>query len=109
MTKWGVVYKLPQYFLKISTEGQWISYRYASDQNIFKYDPVYKNPYKLDAYILMDLAISAYKLKLFDNNNIDVQLKIKNILNTDYYFPGYNDYDIQGSQRSFLLRLKYRL
>lgn len=109
MAKWGVVYKVPQYFLKISTEGQWISYRYASDQNIFKYDPVYKNPYKLDAYILMDLVISAYKLKLFNENNIDIQLKIKNIFNTDYYFPGYNDYDIQGSQRSFLLRLKYRL
>ncbi len=109
MTKWGVIYKLPQYFLKISTEGQWVSYRYASDQNIFKYDPVYKNPYKLDAYILMDVTFSAYKLKLFEENNIDIQFKIKNILNTDYYFPGYNDYDIQGSQRSVLLKLKYRL
>ncbi|MCK5170806.1 MAG: TonB-dependent receptor, partial [Bacteroidales bacterium] len=104
--KFGDIIHLPKYFLNINIEGKYISQRIASDQNNFIYDPINysTNRYKLDSYFIMDLSISSTDLEIFENTKTRFSLKIQNLLDTEFYYPGFDDYDIPGLGRSYYLK-----
>ena len=104
--KFGDIIHLPKYFLNISIEGKYISQRIASDQNNFIYDPINysTNRYKLDSYFIMDFSISSIDLGIFDNSKTRICVKVQNLFDTKYYYPGFDDYDIPGLGRSYYFK-----
>lgn len=106
MIKFGDIYHLHKYFININLEGKYISSRIASDQNNFIYDPINyaTNRYELDPYFLIDLTISSTDLKLFNQGITKISLKLQNLLDTQYYYPGYYNYDIPGLGRTLYFR-----
>ncbi len=106
MIKFGDIYHLPEYFLNINLEGKFISSRIASDQNNFIYDPINysTNRYSLDSYFILDLTISSTNIEIFENSTTKISLKIQNLLNSKFYYPGFNNYDIPGLGRAIYVR-----
>lgn len=106
MLKFGDIYHLPKYYSSINIEGKFFSSRIASDQNNFIYDPINysTNRYSLDPYFILDLTLSSTKLEIFENSKTKISLKIHNLLNSKYYYPGFGNYDIPGIGRAFYFR-----
>ena len=106
MIKFGNILHLPRFFTNINVEGKYISSRIASDQNNFIYDPIgYSiNRYEIDPYLIFDVMISSTDLEIVKNSKTRFSLKIKNVLNTDYNYPGFKDYDIPGLGRTFYFK-----
>lgn len=106
MIKFGDIFHLPKYYLNINLEGKYLSSRIASDQNNFVYDPINyaTNRYELDPYFILDLTISTINLKIFENSKTKISLKIENLLNTKYNYPGFSNYDIPGIGRTIYFR-----
>jgi hypothetical protein len=48
-------------------------------------------------------------LKFFTKKESILSLKIENLLDTKYYFPGFSDYDIPGLGRSVIIKLTQTL
>lgn len=105
--KFGDIIYLSKYYLNINIEGKYISQRIASDQNNFIYDPINyaTNRYKLDAYFMFDLSISSTDLEILDNSKTRISLKIQNLFDVKYNYPGFDDYDIPGLGRTYYFRL----
>lgn len=105
--KFGDIVHLSKYYLNINLEGKYISQRIASDQNNFVYDPINyaTNRYKLDAYFMFDLSLSSTDLGIFDNTKTRISLKIQNLLDVKYNYPGFDNYDIPGLGRTYYFRL----
>jgi outer membrane receptor for ferrienterochelin and colicin len=103
MIKFGNILHLPKYFLNLNIEGKYISPRIASDQNNFIYDPINYaiNRYELDPYFILDFTISSTDLKIIKDSKTRLSIRIKNLLNTEYYYPGFDNYDIPGLGRAF--------
>ncbi len=106
MVKFGSNYKVPEYSLILNLEGSYIDKRIASQPNSFIYDPInYRTEqYELDSYFLLDFAIS-YDLNLFKQDNTEIKFKIYNILDKEYAYPGFRDFDIPGFKRTLNLRI----
>ena len=104
--KFGNILHLDKYYSNINIEGRFISRRIASDQNNFIYDPInYSiNRYELGHYFLFDLMISSKDLKLFNKGKTRLSVKIQNLLDTEYYYPGFDNYDIPGLGRTFYFK-----
>ncbi len=107
MTKFGVNYKLPDLFLNINLEGKYIGSRKASLANSFIYDPAYFriSGYELDPYMIFDLHVSTSNLKIIDDNVTIFSLGITNILDANYAYPGFKNFDIPGFGRMFVLKI----
>ncbi|MCK5028669.1 MAG: TonB-dependent receptor [Bacteroidales bacterium] len=103
MIKFGNILHLPQYFINLNIEGKYISPRTASDQNNFIYDPINYaiNRYELDPYFILDFTISSTDLELIKNSKTRLSFRVKNLLGTEYYYPGFSNYDIPGLGRAF--------
>ncbi|MCP4726743.1 MAG: TonB-dependent receptor [bacterium] len=110
MLKFGINYKLPEYSLNFNFEGRATSSLYSSEINSFIYDPVnYRlQRYELSSYFLADLTISLYNIKLFNNNESRIFLKIYNLFDEKYSYPGFNNFDIPGFERKFVLKFTYQ-
>ena len=106
MIKFGDIFHLQKYYSNINVEGKFISSRIASDQNNFIYDPInYSiNRYELDSYFILDLTLSSTDLEIFENSTTKISLKIQNLLDTKFYYPGFNNYDIPGLGRMFYFK-----
>lgn len=106
MIKFGNVITFPKLYSKINIEGKYISTRIASDQNNFIYDPIAYavNRYELDPYFIFDIMISSADLEIIKGSKTRFSLKIKNVLNTEYQYPGFKDYDIPGLGRTFYFK-----
>jgi len=106
MIKFGDVLHIPKYKINLNVEGVYIGSRIASDQNNFIYDPINysTNRYSLDPYISLDLMISTTDLEIIKNSKTKISFKIENILNSDYYYPGFVNYDIPCIGRSYVFR-----
>ena len=107
MFKFGNIFHLTRYYTNINIEGKYISSRIASDQNNFIYDPInYSiNRYELDPYFLIDLMISSTDLEIIHNSKTKISFQIKNLLDTEYCYPGFKNYDIPGLGRTYFLRI----
>ncbi|MBI9033071.1 MAG: TonB-dependent receptor plug domain-containing protein [Bacteroidales bacterium] len=107
MFKFGATYSVPQQNLKLHIDGMYIGKRLASLQNSFYYDPVdYRiNPYDLPAYFIVNVGVSAQLPMLFGDKKSIIKLKINNLTNSHYVFPGFNNYDIPGFERSIRFSL----
>lgn len=105
MLKFGNNWRMPKYFINLNLEGRWIDYRLASNQNTFWHDPIYRVPYKLDPYLIFDLTISSFNLHVFDENETNIRLKIRNLFDEAYYYPGFKDFDIPGVDRNFVFEI----
>ena len=106
MFKFGMGYKVPS-ILRLSIDGRYISSRIASQINSFVSNPVnyLTDRYELSPYFIMDFAVSSNELKIFKDNETLIMLKVRNLLNTDYAFPGFKNYDIPGMKRTVELKL----
>jgi len=106
MIKFGDVFYMPKYKISLNLEGVYVSSRIASDQNNFIYDPINysTNRYKLDPYISLDLMISTTELEIIKNSKTKISVKIENILNNTYYYPGFKNYDIPCVGRTYFFR-----
>ncbi|MFC1650875.1 TonB-dependent receptor plug domain-containing protein [Candidatus Latescibacterota bacterium] len=107
MFKFGTNYKIPEYHLNFNCEGRAIDKRRSSEINSFIYDPVdYRTArYNLDPYVVMDFTVSLNKLKLFRTEETTVLLKIYNIFDADYVYPGFKNFDIPGYERTLALNI----
>ncbi len=108
--KFGINYKIPSYFLNFNCEGRLTGARLASEFNSYIFDPVdYRtNRYELDSYFLMDLTLSTDNLSIFDKRETTISLKIYNLFDKQYAFPGYKDFDIPGFERTIYINLSQR-
>jgi iron complex outermembrane receptor protein len=111
MIKAGETYKIPKLHLLVHLDGKFISSRKASEQNSYVYDPINYaiNSYSLDPYFIMDLNIQSTDIRLFTNKESIISLKIENLFNQTYYYPGFSDFDIPGMGRSVILKLTQTL
>ncbi|OFX83564.1 MAG: hypothetical protein A2W99_15115 [Bacteroidetes bacterium GWF2_33_16] len=111
MIKLGETWKFPQYHFRVHIDGRYISKRKASEQNNYLYDPInYSiNSYYLDSYFIVGLAIESIDLKFFTKKESILSLKVENLFNSAYYYPGFSDYDIPGLGRSVILKLTQTL
>jgi len=111
MLKFGETYKFPKLHFRVHLDGKFISSRKASEQNSYVYDPINYaiNSYSLDPYFILGLNIESTNLKLFTEKESILSIKIENLLNTEYYFPGFSDFDIPGIGRSVILKLTQTL
>jgi outer membrane receptor for ferrienterochelin and colicins len=105
MVKFGSNYRIPDWFLNLNLEGKYISSRIASDNNIRNNDPANLKEYSLNPYFLLDFTLSTDNLKILSNNETRLSLKVSNLLDQKYFFPGFKDYDIPALDRSFMLKL----
>ena len=106
MIKFGNILHLHKYYSNINIEGKFISSRIASDQNNFIYDPINYtiNRYELDPYFILDVMITSTDLNLLENSKTRISIRIQNLLNTKYYYPGFKNYDIPGLGRTFYFK-----
>lgn len=104
--KFGHVLTIPKAYLKLNLEGKYISSRIASDQNNFIYDPIeYEiNRYELDSYLLLNLMISTTDIEILKNSKTRFSFKIQNVLDTQFNYPGFKDYDIPGLGRTYFFK-----
>lgn len=111
MIKLGNILHLPRFYTSVNIEGKFISSRIASDQNNFIYDPIeYSiNRYEIDPYFIFDIMISSTDLEIIKNNKTKLSLKIQNVLNTEFNYPGFNNYDIPGLGRTFYFKITQHL
>ncbi|OFX21714.1 MAG: hypothetical protein A2041_12925 [Bacteroidetes bacterium GWA2_31_9b] len=109
--KFGETYKFPNLNTRVHVDGKYFSSRKASEQNSFEYDPInYSiNSYNLDSYFIIDLSVESMNLSFFNDNETIISFKINNLLNTKYDYPGFDDYDIPGLGRTFLIKLTQTL
>lgn len=111
MFKFGETWKFPQYHFRVHIDGRYISTRKASEQNSYVYDPINYaiNSYYLDSYFMVGLSIESMDLKFFTKKESILSLKIDNLFDTKYYYPGFSDYDIPGLGRSVIIKLTQTL
>ncbi|MFW5721271.1 MAG: TonB-dependent receptor plug domain-containing protein [Bacteroidota bacterium] len=109
MIKFGNTFHIPDYYLNLNLEARYVSPRIASDQNNFIYDPINyaTNRYKLEPYYVIDLMISSTDLKIIKNSKSRIILKIENLLDYKYYYPGFKNYDIPALGRSIYFRFTH--
>ncbi len=108
--KGGFHVSLPKFFSAINLEGEYTGQRAASAENTKTYAPeVYltedEKMYKLDSYFLLNLIVSTKRLQFFKGKETLLSLRITNILDAEYYYPGFNDFDIPGMPRYFDFKL----
>ena len=107
MVKFGTNFRLPDYFLNLNIEGRWIDTRRSSEVNSFIFDPVNfrVKRYELDSYLIVDLTLSTQNINLLPGRETGASIKIYNIFNKNFAFPGFKDFDIPGFRRSIVLNL----
>ncbi|MFO7940210.1 MAG: TonB-dependent receptor [Bacteroidales bacterium] len=99
------LYEWKRYQSTFLLEGLYISERIASETNNFHYNSIgYNiNRYSLDPYIKLNFTFTNKSLELIPQKPTYISLKIKNLLDSQYAYPGYVGYDIPGLGRSFYL------
>jgi hypothetical protein len=109
MLKFGNTFRIPDYYLNLNLEARYVSSRIASDQNNFVYDPINyaTNRYKLEPYYVIDLMISSTDLEIIKNSKSRIILKIENLLDYKYYYPGFKNYDIPALGRSVYFKFTH--
>ncbi|MCP4134947.1 MAG: TonB-dependent receptor [bacterium] len=107
MIKFGANYKIPWLFLNLNVEGKYLTSRLSSEQNAQVWDAVnYRTDrYNIDSYFLLDAMISTHGLSFIGDKETEIRLKVYNIFNTSYAYPGFQDFDIPGFERSFVVSL----
>lgn len=110
MIKGGLIFFVSKPSINFNIEGRYIGQRIASPENTFAYDPVNyltdsENAYKLDAYFLLDLLISTRQIQLLKGKETLLSLRITNLLDQTYHYPGFNDFDIPGMHRFYKISL----
>lgn len=105
MVKFGTNLLWRAAFLSFYVEGAWISSRLSSNQNTYFYDPVDKTPYELSDYFVFNACLSTIGFKPFGKNKTQISFNCKNILNQEFYYPGFRKFDIPGQKRTFILKI----
>ena len=115
MVKFGVNYKIVSWHLNLNVNGSYTDSRIGSLLNNKKILPVYyitdyqkyaNNRYSLGGYFNFDFAISSDKLKVFGENETNLTLKVQNVFNDDFAYPGFNLFDIPNLGRVFTFSIK---
>lgn len=105
MSKTGFTYRFTKYHFAINTEGKWIDGRLSSLPNTLMVNSFDFIPYELSNYFTIDACISTIDLKVIKNYETIFSIKMNNILNTKFYYPGFKDFDIQGEPRIIYLKI----
>jgi len=100
MFKFGANYKVPSIFLNFNVEGRFIGERIASEKNNFYFNATDETErYSLPSYMTFDFMISSFKLKPIKKMETEIKIKIYNLSDIDYIYPGFNNFDIPGMGR----------
>jgi len=110
MIKSGISYTIPAIYTMFSAEGRYIGKRASSYQNTEIFSGGGSEPYYLDSYSVFDLSISSYKFYFVKNYESRILLKVSNVFNKEFNYPGFTTnvnkgYDIPGEGRSFLVEI----
>jgi len=110
MLKGGVNLPISKLKINFNIEAQYISKRIASQQNSYIYDPINFriNRYALNDYFVCNGSVSTKDIKILKNNILKFQLKVFNLLDKKYSFPGFSNYDIPAPGRIFDLSLSFQ-
>ena len=106
MLKMGLNYKLPEAHLQTNVEARYTGARLGSESNnqlIYGVVGSATEHYKLDPYVLLDLYVSSMDVELWVARETRFGLKVSNLLDAEYAYPGYGGFDIPGFARSFTL------
>jgi iron complex outermembrane receptor protein len=109
MAKFGLAYSVPRFFLGGSVEGRYIGRVLSSEPNSELHDPVDKEPYELDPYFTVDLALYSVDLNLLPARETFMQFKVSNVTGAKYSYPGFKDYDVPALGRTLMFTLKQQL
>jgi iron complex outermembrane receptor protein len=109
MAKFGLNYSYPRIYLGATVEGRYIDSVLSSEPNARVVDPVLEDRYQLDGYFTLDLALSTVDLDLFKIGETFAQLKVSNVTNEKYYYPGFRDYEVPALGRTFFFLLTQQL
>jgi outer membrane receptor for ferrienterochelin and colicin len=107
MFKWGTNYRIPSIFINLNIQGRHIGSRTASQLNNFVYSNTdyLNNRYTLPAYTLLDTSISTVGLRPLGAKETALSLKVYNVFDTSYAYPGFRDFDIPGFSRTFVVTI----
>jgi len=108
MIKFGITRNFDRFVKYISLEGSYFSKRRGSESNFLILDA--KNPfvsYKLDDYFLAVLFLRTEDIQIKELLNMNMYVKIRNLLNSEFYYPGFDGYDIGGFSRYFEFGLNF--
>ncbi len=105
--QFGGARQLRRWPWEIGLAGAWVGERTASTQNIKSFDPVNLTEYNLDPYLLLDMTLRSRFLSA--GRGAVLQLKIANVLNQQFLYPGFRDFDIPGLGRRYHASVTYRL
>ncbi len=114
MLKFGINQKIPSMFLNVFFEGRYIDTRIAAENNAqaadmltvnYDYENYIDRRYRLDEYSVLDLGISSADFKLMGDLETEIMFKVYNILDENYAYPGFGDFDIPGLGRSYVLSM----
>ena len=105
MFKFGTNYRITNYHLNLNLEGRFTDSRLSSEINSFIFDPTKfrTERYELGSYFLMDFTISSNSLKLLTDKETTIAIKVYNIFDEEYSYPGFNDFDIPGFERRLII------
>jgi outer membrane receptor for ferrienterochelin and colicins len=106
MLKMGANYKLPEAFLQGSLEARYIGARLGSEDNNQLFYGVLGSSterYHLEPYVLLDLYVSSLNIELWKEHETRFGVRIANLLDEQYAYPGYRGFDVPGFARSFTL------
>ncbi len=111
MIKGGVTFTHRPWFLRTHLEGRYVDERLGNLDNNALVHPTdfLTNRYALPAYGIVDVGVSSVGLEPWEDHETTVQVKVLNLLDAEYTFPGYSGYDIPGFERSAVISIRQEL
>jgi outer membrane receptor protein involved in Fe transport len=106
MLKMGAHYKLTEAHVQGNLEARYIGARLGSEDNNQLFYGVLGSSterYHLEPYVLLDVYVSSMDIELWEARETRFGVKIANVLDAKYAYPGYGGFDVPGFSRSFTL------
>ncbi len=107
LLKWGASFDLPSAYARFSTRGRWVGAQPGHLENNISVNRAnaFVDRYEIDPYVVMDLGVSTLGLRLLPGRDTVISGQVRNLLDSDYSFPGYGGFDIPGFVRSYELAI----
>jgi outer membrane receptor for ferrienterochelin and colicins len=111
MVKGGATFTHRPWFMRAHVEGRYVDERLGNLDNNALVHPTdfLTNRYALPAYGTLDVGVSSVGLEPWRDHETAIQVKVLNVLDAGYVFPGYSGYDIPGFERSAVIWLRQEL
>jgi len=111
LLKAGLTVTSRPWFVRASLEGRYVGARLGNLDNNALLNPLdhLVNRYALPAYALFDVGVSTVGVELWKGHESMLMVKVRNLFDAQYAFPGTDAFDIPGFQRSYSVSLQQEL